>query len=176
MTRNSGGNSYIAFKDECRIFNLRLEYSNYTGEVTWAIATDLTEVELRAKYSEFISGYEPFIILTMEQASAIVKFRSNERKHEKRMSVLGDAYSYEDGVLECFHPEIVTAPFDDNRFDELHEAIDKLPSPHKERLIKKFFSGMTIIEIADEEKTTKQAISKSINKSLALLKKYLQNG
>ena len=36
--------------------------------------------------------------------------------------------------------------------------------------------GMTIIEIADEEGTTKQAVSKSINKALALLKISLQNG
>ena len=42
--------------------------------------------------------------------------------------------------------------------------------------MKKFFYGMTIIEIAAEERTTKQAISKSINRSLELLKKYLQNG
>ena len=42
--------------------------------------------------------------------------------------------------------------------------------PHRERLIKKLFRGMTIIEIADEEGTTKQAVSKSIKKALALLK------
>ena len=176
MNANIGSKSYSTFKDECRIFNLRLEYSHYDGEATWAIATDLNEIELRAKYSEFIREYEPFIILTMEQASAIVKYRSNERKHEKRMAALGDAYAYEDGKLERFHPELVVSPFDDTTYDDLHEAVDKLPSPHRERIIKRFFYGMTIIEIAEEEKATKQAISKSINKSLVLLKNYLQNG
>lgn len=176
MTENIGSNSYSTFKEECRIFNLRLEYTNYDGETKWAIATDLTETELRARYSEFINEYEPFILLTTEQASAIVKYRSNERKHEKRMAMLCDAYSYEDGVFELFHPELVVTPFEDTEFEELHEAIKKLPSPHRERLVKKFFYGMTTTEIAAEESMSKQAISKSINKSLALLKKYLQNG
>ena len=176
MTEHIGSNSFNAFKEECRIFNLKQEYSNYDGEVIWAIATDLTEAELRAKYPEVIKGYEPFIMLTMEQADAIIKYRSNERKHEKRLIEKGDIFAYEDGSFELFHPELATSPFDDSQFDSLYEAIDKLTSPHRERLVKKFFYGMTIIEIAAEEQTTKQAISKSINRSLELLKKYLQNG
>ena len=74
------------------------------------------------------------------------------------------------------HPELVVHPFDGTDYEELHMAIKKIPMPHRERLIKKFFHGMTIIEIADEEGTTKQAVSKSINKALALLKISLQNG
>ena len=176
MTGTVRNNSTSKFQDVCRVVNMKHEYPGYTGEIKWIIVSDLSEAQLNDLYPKEMKEHSPYIYMTRLEFRPIVESHSNDRKHEMRMANSYDAYSYEDGTFESFHPELVVHPFDGMDYEELHIAIKKIPSPHQERLIKKFFYGMTIIQIADEEGTTKQAVSKSINKSLALLKKYLQNG
>lgn len=176
MTVNVNNNNNPIFHEECRVVNMRKEYPGYTGEIKWIIVSDLEETQLRELFPKEIHEHSPYVYMTRQEFRPIVESHSNERKHEMRMASSYDAYAYEDGVFESFHPELVVHPFDGLDYEEIHIAISKLSSPHRERIIKKFFHGMTIIEIASEEGTTKQAVSKSINKSLALLKKYLQNG
>ena len=188
MTVNVINNSISKFQDECRVVNMKHEYPGYTGTVKWIVVSDLTEAQLNERYPKEMKEHSPYIYMTRLEFRPIVESHSNDRKHEMRKANSYDAYSYEDGTFEAFHPELVVHPFDGTDYEELHMAIKKIPMPHRERLIKKFFhamnillaatlaDGMTIIEIADEEGTTKQAVSKSINKALALLKISLQNG
>jgi len=176
MTVNVINNSISKSQDECRVVNMKHEYPGYTGTVKWIVVSDLTEAQLNERYPKEMKEHSPYIYMTRLEFRPIVESHSNDRKHEMRKANSYDAYSYEDGTFEAFHPELVVHPFDGTDYEELHMAIKKIPMPHRERLIKKFFHGMTIIEIADEEGTTKQAVSKSINKALALLKISLQNG
>ena len=59
--------------------------------------------------------------------------------------------------------------------NELHNAINKLTDIQKERIIKYYFKNMKLEEIANEEGTSFQAVSKSINKSIKKLKEILKN-
>ena len=34
-----------AFKRDCRIVNMKMEYPGYTGEIMWMVVSDLTEEE-----------------------------------------------------------------------------------------------------------------------------------
>lgn len=58
---------------------------------------------------------------------------------------------------------------------ELHKAIDELSEIQKQRIIKYYFKNMKLEEIAAEEKTSFQAVSKSINRALQKLKELLKN-
>ncbi len=58
---------------------------------------------------------------------------------------------------------------------ELHKAIDELSEIQKQRVIKYYFKNMKLEEIAEEENTSFQAISKSINLALLKLKELLKN-
>ena len=58
---------------------------------------------------------------------------------------------------------------------ELHKAIDELSEIQKQRIIKYYFKNMKLEEIAIEEKTSFQAVSKSINHALQKLKELLKN-
>ena len=89
-----------AFKAECKVIDLKHEYTGYRENIRWAIATALTETVLRLKYGEIVSQYEPFLLLTEEHAKIFVQFHSNERKHQKRNAEHGDAFGYEDGEME----------------------------------------------------------------------------
>lgn len=49
------------FTKDCKLINLRYEYTNYTGKEKWAVVTELTEKELRKKYPDIIKRYTPLL-------------------------------------------------------------------------------------------------------------------
>lgn len=55
------------FAKDCKLINLRYEYTNYTGKEKWAVVTELTEKELRDKYPDIIKRYTPFVLLSVAQ-------------------------------------------------------------------------------------------------------------
>ena len=166
-----------AFKAECKVIDLKHEYTGYRENIRWAIATALTEAVLRSKYGEIVSQYEPFMLLTEEHAKIFVQFHSNERKHQKRNAEHGDAFGYEDGEMEKYHPELIENPFDDSSdMTWLYEAIDKLEPLKRERIKKHYIEGISVAEIADAEGVSFQSVYKSITRALKILEKNLANG
>lgn len=163
-----------AFKLECRVIDLKQEYMYYREETRWAIATDLPEEDLHKKYGAIIEQYKPFVLLSMEQATVMVKFHSNERKHSKRNAELGDAFGYDDGEIEKYHPELIDDPFDHGPdMDYLYEALERLPQSQRNRVIKCYIHGLSCVEIAAEEGVSPQAVQQSIARTLISLKKIL---
>ena len=45
------------FAQDCKLINLRYEYSGFTGMEKWAIITELSEEALWDKYPDVISRY-----------------------------------------------------------------------------------------------------------------------
>lgn len=45
------------FKFECKVIDLRYEYTGYRENIIWAIATSLTEALLKEKYGEIVAQY-----------------------------------------------------------------------------------------------------------------------
>ena len=72
------------FKKDCKVINLACEYKNYTGDVKYAVITDLTEAELNERYKNELKKYRPFIILTRKMGVAIREFERNDEKFRKR--------------------------------------------------------------------------------------------
>ena len=163
-----------AFKSECRVIDLKQEYMYYHEEVRWAIATDLTESELKEKYGAIIAQYIPYVLLSMDHAIAMVKYHSNNRKHSKRNAEHCDAFGYDDGELEKYHPELIDDPFDQStNMDFLYEALDRLPASQRSRIQKYYIQDMSYVEIAADEGVSPQAVQQSIARSLIFLKKIL---
>lgn len=174
MTAKTTFESEQAFKVECKLIDLKHEYTGFRESIRWAIATSLSESELRAKYGTIIKEYEPFLLLTEEHAKIMVQFHSNNRKHKKRNTEMGDAYGYEDELFEKFHPELVENPFDDGPdMSWLYNGLDRLAASQRNRVKKHYFDGISIVEIAAEEGVSPQAVQQSIARSLATLKKIL---
>lgn len=164
------------FKNEYRIFNLKMEYPHYDGEEEWAVASLLPEDKLREKYSSELAEYEPFLYLSAEMALPIVHFHSNNRKFAIRAAKHGDLFPYEDETFEKFHPEMIVDPFEEDlKWKELHEVIEQLHAGQKARIQKYFFDKQSCVEIAAEEGVSTQAVQQSIARSLTTLKKLLQD-
>ena len=60
-------------------------------------------------------------------------------------------------------------------FDDLKNAINKLPEIQKRRVKKYYFDDKSQVDIAKEENTTKVAVNQSLKKALLNLKKILKN-
>ena len=70
-------NKKEAFKRDCRIVNMKMEYPGYTGEIMWMVVSDLTEEEIISRYPVEIKPFLPFIYMTREMFEPVVDWDRN---------------------------------------------------------------------------------------------------
>lgn len=168
------------FAQDCKLINLRYEYSGFTGMEKWAIITELSEEALWDKYPDVISRYTPFILLSMAQGEVISESHRNNDKYEKRSKRTIDVYGYEDDIFEQFHPKSIAPfidPFDKAEEEQIEEekeklrqlelskvrqALSMLQPVQRERLLKSVLLGISSRKIAKEEGINYSSVDKSI--------------
>ncbi len=181
------------FTKDCKLINLRYEYTNYTGKEKWAVVTELTEKELRKKYPDIIKRYTPFVLLSMAQGEVINESDRNDDKYEKRAKRTLDVYGYEDDISEQFHRELITPfadPFEQAEEEQLEiekeqlrrmeiakvrKVLEMMKPIQKERLCKVVLMGLSSRKIAQEEGVNYSAVDKSIAAAIKNFKKYYEN-
>lgn len=181
------------FAKDCKLINLRYEYTNYTGKEKWAVITELTEKELRKKYPDIIKRYTPFVLLSMAQGEVINEADRNDDKYEKRAKRTLDVYGYEDDISEQFHRELITPfadPFEQAEEERLEiereqlrrmeiakvrKVLAMMKPIQKERLCKVVLLGLSSRKIAQEEGINYNAVDKSIKAAKNNFKKYYEN-
>lgn len=89
-----------------------------------------------------------------------------------------DAFGYEDGGMEMYHEELSIPDFSLSvvYYSYLKELLNKLPKQQLVRINQYFFEDKTIIEIAEIEGVSFQAISKSILSAIKTLRKLWFEG
>lgn len=164
------------FKNECKVIDLKYEYSGYTGTERFAVITELTAKEILAKYPEQIKPYIPFMILSPAFGEVRDEYRRNEKKHSARATRSVDAFSYDDEVMAAFHPELIGETLEQEYFNTkyLWEAIQALEEKQRQRIILYFFAGLTEREIAEIYECSSAAIHYSIELAIKNLKKLFQ--
>lgn len=181
------------FAKDCKLINLRYEYTNYTGKEKWAVVTELTEKELRKKYPDIIKRYTPFVLLSMAHGEVINEADRNDDKYEKRAKRTLDVYGYEDDISEQFHRELITPfadPFEQAEEERLEiereqlrrmeiakvrKVLAMMKPIQKERLCKVVLLGLSSRKIAQEEGVNYSAVDKSIAAAIKNFKKYYEN-
>lgn len=181
------------FAKDCKLINLRYEYTNYTGKEKWAVVTELTEKKLRKKYPDIIKRYTPFVLLSMAQGEVINEADRNDDKYEKRAKRTLDVYGYEDDISEQFHRELITPfadPFEQAEEEQLgiekeqlrrmeiakvRKVLEMMKPIQKERLCKVVLLGLSSRKIAQEEGVNYSAVDKSIAAAIKNFKKYYEN-
>lgn len=174
------------FAKDCKLINLRYEYSGYTGTEKWAIVTELSEEELRTIYPDIISRYIPFILLSMAQGEVIDESYRNNHKHEMRTKRTVDVFGYEDDISEQFHRELIT-PFIDpfekveeektflEKMEKVRLVLGLMKPIQKQRLIKAVVLGLSSRKIAKEEGVNYSVVDKSIAVAKKNFKKIYEN-
>lgn len=181
------------FAQDCKLINLRYEYSGFTGTEKWAIITELSEEALWDKYPDVISRYTPFILLSMAQGEVISESHRNNDKYEKRSKRTIDVYGYEDDIFEQFHPKSIAPfidPFDKAKEEQIEEekeklrqlelskvrqALSMLQPVQRERLLKSVLLGISSRKIAKEEGINYSSVDKSIAAAIKNFKKFYEN-
>lgn len=181
------------FAKDCKLINLRYEYTNYTGKEKWAVVTELTKKELRKKYPDIVKRYTPFVLLSMAQGEVINESDRNDDKYEKRAKRTLDVYGYEDDISEQFHRELITPfadPFEQAEEEQLkiekeqlrrmeiakvRKVLEMMKPIQKKRLCKVVLLGLSSRKIAQEEGVNYSAVDKSIAAAIKNFKKYYEN-
>ena len=181
------------FTSECKLINLRYEYSGYVGEKLWAIITELSEEELFIKYPDIAKRYIPFVLMSVAQGEVIYEAKRNDDKYDKRNKRTLDAYGYDDDISEQFHKELIVPYIDpieaeeNARLDEekkkqrtleivkVRKVLSMLQPIQKQRLLKYVIEGKSAREIAKEEGTYHSSVTKSINAAIKNFKKFYVN-
>lgn len=181
------------FAKDCKLINLRYEYTNYTGKEKWAVVSELTEKELRKKYPDIVKRYTPFVLLSMAQGEVINESDRNDDKYEKRAKRTLDVYGYEDDISEQFHRELITPfadPFEQAEEEQfkiekeqlrrmeiakVRKVLEMMKPIQKERLCKVVLMGLSSRKIAQEEGVNYSAVDKSIAAAIKNFKKYYEN-
>lgn len=193
MTKLTLAEQEELFAKDCKLINLRYEYTNYTGKEKWAVVTELTEKKLRKKYPDIIKRYTPFVLLSMAQGEVINESDRNDDKYEKRAKRTLDVYGYEDDISEQFHRELITPfadPFEQAEEEQLEiekeqlrrmeiakvrKVLEMMKPIQKERLCKVVLMGLSSRKIAQEEGVNYSAVDKSIAAAIKNFKKYYEN-
>lgn len=167
------------FNRECKLINLRYEYTGYTNDIQWAIVTELSEEEILQKYPEEIKQYIPFIRLSVSQGEVFEDSKRNENKYRMREKRCGHIFDITDDDLENYHPELIVTDTEDTltRKDEVktvQTALNTLSKSNRERVYKFFFLGMNYSEIARDEGLCESSIRRSIENSVKKLKTFYE--
>ena len=167
------------FKDECQVIEFKYEYPGYVGYEQYGIITALSESELTEKYGDIIKEYVPYLLLDSTYKEARDEFRKNERKHAWRATNTLDAFNYEDGEMERFHPELVAGSVEDDFIKQIDDspinsALKRLSPKQRKRIIAHYYEGLSITDIANMEKNSPAAIHYSIEGGIKKLKKFLK--
>ena len=169
------------FAKDCKLINLRYEYTNYTGKEKWAVVTELTEKELRDKYPDIIKRYTPFVLLSVAQGKVITEYQNIEAKERMRKLRTGHIFDVNDGEFEEHHPELTIEPDfvaeyeRKEKYRQLYAALSILTQKQKQRVYKYFFCGKSYAEISREEKVDLTTVKETIEASIKKLEKFLKN-
>ena len=176
---NVNFDSVEEFKKFCKVLYLEREYPNHLGNADWLIISDLSEEQLQKRFSETLSKYIPYILLSNEQGEPILQSIRNNHKHEMRSKRTTEPFNYDDELLPLFHSEllsfvdpleekekIIERAREEHALDELIIKVQKTLSIMKpiqrDRLIKNVVRGLSSRKIAKEEGVNYSTVDKSI--------------
>lgn len=165
------------FKKDCEVVETKYEYPQYTGVEKWIIITDLTEEELNSRYAEQIAPLKPFIVLARSFGKVRDDFIRNEDKHLKRAKRSRSIFDFSEDTEE-HHPEIASYTLEEEvvaneKAEQVRSAIAQLKPVQKERLVKYFFEGKSLLQIAKEEGKSYSTVYESYRAALKKIKKLL---
>lgn len=176
---NVNFDSLEEFKKFCKVLYLEREYPNHLGNADWLIISDLSEEEIQRRFSEVLSKYIPYILLSNEQGEPILESIRNNHKHEMRSKRTTEPFNYDDELLPLFHSELLSfvdpleekeklieRAREEHALDELIIKVQKTLSLMKpiqrDRLIKNVVRGLSSRKIAKEEGVNYSTVDKSI--------------
>ena len=181
------------FASECKLINLKYEYTGYIGEERFAVVTELSEAELWAKYPDIISRYTPFVLLSVQHGEVIKDFHRIEDKFGKRETRTYELYGYEEGLSECFcsafvygyedpvqrmvreECELEAEEIRERELEKVRITLSLMKPVQARRLLKNVCDGMNASQIAKEEGVNRSTVDKSLKSARKNFEKFFNS-
>ena len=186
LLRNIKG--YTEFKEKYTFFDCNREYPGWTGEERYTIYADCDVSEIEKEFPEIIAAMSPVLIMPTELKPIRDQYKQNEDKYEKRNKHNQSIFEL-DEEAERIHPELCVPDFitemeeqeiKDKHDDEIRNIcgwiLSKLTETQKRRLILYYVCNKKLKEIAEIEKCSIEAASKSIKNSEKIFSEFYQKG
>lgn len=168
---------------DCKVLDIHFEYENFKGNEKYIIASKLSEDEIRMIYPEEAKRYSPFIKVGLEFCEIRNQFKSNDKKHNQRLTKNIGMCRYDDNGNELPHiyPQLCVRDFTLDMVDEeerqtetklLYEALETLTPLQKERVILYFFRGVSKKEIAKLSNSSLSSVRDSLDLGIKKLKSF----
>ena len=156
------------FAKDCKLINLKYEYTGYIGQEKWAIVSELSEQELFEKYPNEVKKYIPFVLLSVEQGKAIQAYNRNEDKYRKRQNNNSDAFGYDDSEVSVpdFIEQQEMYDYYNQRAEEKMRlfvtAMASLTEKQHKYLVMRYVDGISARDIAKAEGVAHQVVDRHI--------------
>ncbi len=139
----------------------------------------MKKINLREQYPDFYS-VDTYVEVPDEVADCILECDRREAAYRRRTYYHKAFYSLDRGDgIECDAVFSSVTPWEVYErkltLAQLHAAISALPDKQAKRLTAYYFLGMSKTEIARAEGVNKSQVTRSIDRALETLKKYLKN-
>lgn len=122
----------------------------------------------------------PFILLTLEEGEIIKDYWRNNRKHQRLKERTESIFGFDDET-EIKHAEVRSNndPIEEIIRNEdrrnVNRALALLSQKQRTRVIKHFYDNKSLGEIAGEEGVNKNAVAKSVEQALKIMKNFFEN-
>lgn len=179
--KNSRNNKYV-------VINLITEYGCPLNGCKYAVASHLSETELKKDYSDELADYEPYIYMTEEMLQPINESRRNDEKWKKRYLLNENPAGYVDGVTNgkkgderAYAKDPVNILIEDEEkrdeevlLSDLRKAFENLSDVQKSRVIRKYKELKTYRQIASEDGVIHTSVESSIKGALRKLRESMK--
>lgn len=162
---------YDEFKSHCNFALCTKFYSEWTGIEKYIIITDASENYLLEMFPEIMSALSPYVIIGKYFNKLNDDMRYNDLKHAVSTELSVDEIEDNQNLSEC----LAATDFSDEVCSSLllDEALEKISPDQKSRIIRRYYQGMSFVEIAKQDKTSPQAVRASIERALASARKNI---
>ena len=162
---------YKEFKKYCNFELCEKNYPGWVGEEKYIIVSDVSEQDLLSRFPEMMNALSPYVMIPKYYNSLNESMRHNDEKHACHTECSIDNYE----SLELLPGSLCVADFSDKfcAFDSLESALLDLSEIQRSRVIRRFYLGMSIKDIAEQDGVKSPCVINSIELARKKLKKIL---
>ena len=155
-------------------------YESYIGKEKWILVSEKSEDDLIDEFGPELNAFSPWVLITVEQFSAMVEWQRNEKKHIRRSYMQTYYYGVDDNYCEKLLGEerAKGTSVEDHVFFDTQgclNCLEKLTDIQRKRVISHILDEMSFRDIAKEEGKSYTAIKESVNYGIKKIKKYYQD-
>lgn len=159
---------YDEFKKHCNFELCTKRYPDWVGSEKYIVITDDAEKDLLETFPEIMKALSPYVIIGRYFSKMNDDMHYNDTKSVASSFSLDQVDDNESMVDELASPDFAEEICLSITIDT---ALRSLNPSQRSRIIRRYYRGMTIVDIAKQDGVSPQAVRTSIERALETAKK-----